>query len=422
MKVLLATWTWYPVGGDWTYVENVKRLYESHGVEVIPFSTQSDLNIPSEYDKYFVKAYDYKKLNKSKGIISSFKALKNSIVSFEALRNIDRLLDEHKIDIAHLHAIHHWVTPAIIKRLKKRKIPVVWTLHEYKILCPEGTFVSNGKVCEKCKGGKFYTCVLQKCKKQSLLASTLAAADAYFYNITAIYDKVDLFFCPSEFLRKKFIDFGFSENKMKLTNYCYDIELIDNFLRKHSENRKDRSSNSSPYVLYVGRIEKLKGIKTLIDAVIGTNINLKIAGTGTAMDEMQSYVQQKSLTNIEFLGFQHKENVFELTVNSLFVVCPSEWYENYPFSVIESLLFYKPVIGSDMGGIPELILNGETGYIHKAGDSDQLRNYMLELWNNPSLAKQMGEKARNFIVEKVNFETHWNIIKNLNEQINVFLP
>ncbi|MBU3713998.1 MAG: glycosyltransferase family 4 protein [Ferruginibacter sp.] len=419
MKILLATWSWYPVGGDWTYVENVKRLYESHGIEVIPFSTYNEKNISSEYDHYFVKAYDYKELNKSKGIITGFKALKNSVVSVEALKKIDKLLDEHQIDFAHLHIIHHWVTPAIIKKLKKRNIPVIWTLHEYKILCPEGTFVSNGKVCEKCINGKFYNCALQKCKKKSFLASTLAAIDAYYYRFSGVYKKVDLYLCPSDFLRKKFIQFGFPENKMRLTNYCYDIEFIDQFYNKYFNTGLDLSITQVPYVLYVGRIEKLKGIKTLIDAVRGTNIQLKIAGTGAALVEMQSYVSDNGLSNIEFLGFQNKERVYELTINSLFVVCPSEWYENYPFSVIESLLLHKPVIGSDMGGIPELIIDGETGFIHKAGDSNMLRNQMLKLWTDPSLAKQMGVKARAFIVQKVNFQTHWEVLKKLTKEINV---
>ncbi len=421
MKVLLASWSWHPVGGDWTYVENVKRLYEANGIEVIPFSTKNEKNIETKYDEYFIKAHDYKELNKSKGISSSLKALKNSVVSFEALNNIDKLLDENEISFAHLHIIHHWVTPAIIWKLKKRNIPIVWTLHEYKVLCPEGTFVSNGKVCESCFNGKFYNCAIKKCKKQSFLASTLASIDAYFYNLSGIYKKVDLFFCPSDFLRRKFIQFGFPESKMKLTNYCYDIEVIDQYLKEYHSNI-NADKKEKPYALYVGRIEKLKGIKTLIDAAIDTNINLKIAGTGAAFEEMKAYVENSKLKNIEFLGFQNKKSVYDLTVNATFVVCPSEWYENYPFSVIESLLLHKPVIGSDMGGIPELIVDGKTGYIHKAGDVQELRSAMLKLWNNPDLAEKMGEEARNFIYERVNFSSHWNILKNFIEELNISLP
>src|SRR5215218_5903413 len=116
-NVLLCTWSWLSVGGDWTYVENVKRLYESHGYDVIPFSTKNEKNVPTPYEKYFITAYDYKALNKSKGIGTGLKALKNSVISFEAMRNIEKLINEHEIAFAHLHIIHHWLTPGIVWKL-----------------------------------------------------------------------------------------------------------------------------------------------------------------------------------------------------------------------------------------------------------------------------------------------------------------
>lgn len=420
MKVLLATWSWYPVGGDWTYVENMKRLYETKGYEVIPFSTHNQKNISNEFEKYFVEAYDYKDLNKNKNLGKGLKALKNSIVSFEALDKIDQLLNEHEIAFAHLHIIHHWVTPAIIWKLKKRKIPIIWSLHEYKIICPEGTFVSNEMVCEKCFNGKFYNCAINKCKKQSFLASALASLDAYFYNWSNIYKKVDAFLCPSAFLKDKFEQFGYDSSKLNLTNYCYDINSIDEYITENVGRFNQQLPNPNErYIFYVGRIEKLKGIKTLINAVEGTNIKLKIAGTGSALEEMQNYVESNKIPNIEFLGFQKKSDVYDLTVNSTCVVCPSEWYENYPFSVIESLLLSKPVIGSRIGGIPELVIDGQTGFIHEPTDYLGLRNAILKIWNDKDLEIRLGKQARDYIYTKVNFETHWAIIKNIIDKLPI---
>ena len=361
MKVLLATWSWEPVGGDWTYIQNVRTLYEKNGYEVIPFSTyQADKEKPAE-GKYFVKAYDYKKLNKKKGIIAGVRAAKNSVVSLEAMKKIDQLLEDHEISFAHIHTIHHWLTPAIIWKLKKKNIPVIWSLHDYKLICPEATMFSNNKICEKCFGGNFYQCAVNKCKKQSFLASALASLDAYFYNWNGIYKKVDAFLCPSEFLLKKFKAFGFSNPNIYLTNLCYDINLIDTYIQNHHKVALAEKEND--FILYVGRIERNKGIHTLIDAVEGTGIKLKIAGTGSSLEELKIMVAEKQLTNVEFLGFQKKEAVFELTMKSLFVVCPSEWYENYPYSVIETLLFSKPVVGSNIGGIPELVIDGQNRII-----------------------------------------------------------
>jgi glycosyltransferase involved in cell wall biosynthesis len=415
MKVLMASWSWYPVGGDWTYVENMKRLYEENGMEVIPFSTKHEKNLPYKNDKYFVKGYDYKDLNRKKSLSSGIKALKNSVVSFEALRNIDRLLDEHDIAFAHLHIIHHWVTPAIIWKLKRRGIPIIWTLHEYKLICPEGTFVSNGKVCEKCYGGKFYNCAINKCKKQSFLGSSLASLDAYLYNSLNIYNKVDAFLCPSEFLLNKFKQFGFPTDKLNLTNLCYDIEALDRVVKEAGPLKT--SSEEERFILYVGRIEKLKGVKTLIEAVEGTSVYLKIAGTGAALDEFKRYVLEKHLDNIQFLGFQPKEKVYELTLKSVCVVVPSEWYENYPFSVIESLLLSKPVVGSRIGGIPELVINNKTGLLHTPGDFLDLREKLLCLWNDEGMVLQMGAEARRFAYSKVNFATHWKIIHSVIESL-----
>lgn len=413
----MVSWAWAPVGGDWTYIANMERLYIENGYNVIPFSTKGEDNVPNQYEDYFVKAYNYKDLNKKKGIVSGIKALKNAVISFEAMNNLEKLLDKYEISFAHLHIIHHWVTPSIIRVLKKRKIPIIWTLHEYKLICPEGTFVSNGKVCEDCLNGKFYNCTIKACKKGSYLASSLASVDAYFYKFSGLYNKVDYYLCPSEFLLRKFQQFGFQNEKLRLTNYCYDIDHLDTNADRIRKAASDKEYGK--FILYVGRIEKLKGIQTLIDAIDGTGVKLKIAGTGSYLEEAKNYVEEKKIPNIEFLGFQNKDRVYELTIKSEFVVCPSEWYENYPFSVIESLLLGKPVVGSDMGGIPELVINGKTGYIHKAGNHLELRDRILRLWNDKEQVVTMGKEAREYAFSKVNFKTHWTIMQDVINNLNI---
>jgi glycosyltransferase involved in cell wall biosynthesis len=420
VKVLLASWSWYPVGGDWTYVENVKRLYESKGYEVVPFSTKNEKNIPTDYDEYFIKSYDYKVLNANKGIKSGFNALKNSVVSFEALKNLDALLQNNEIAFAHLNIIHHWLTPAIVWKLKQYNIPVIWSLHEYKLICPEGSFVSDGKICEKCYENKFYHCALQKCKKQSFLASMLASLDAYFYHLSGVYKKVDFYLCPSEFLLKKFAQFGFDSKKLVLSNLCYDIPLLDESVQEiQRQAARSEGQHQERFILYVGRIEKIKGILTLIDAVKGTDIRLKIAGTGPALAEMQAYVSANQMLNVEFLGHVTKKKVYELTLQSECVVCPSEWYENYPFSVIESLLMSKPVIGANIGGIPELVLDGQTGLLFEPGDALALRKNIRKIWEDPAYGQLLGARAREHAWQKVNAATHWNMLSSVIDQLPV---
>lgn len=404
MKILFANWSWYPSGGDWTYISNVKKLYESKGYEVIPFSTLNKKNIASEYEGYFVKAYDFKEMNEQKSLSNGLKVLKTSIISKDALAKLDLLLKANDdVKIAHLHNIHHYITPAIIEFLHKRGIKIIWTLHDFKIICPENSFNSNGKICEKCISGNFYHCAVNLCKKESFLASSLASFEAYYYHKKRIYDLIDYFLCPSEFLLKKFVQFGFKESKMIVSNTCYDIEAIDNYILDNILLNDERKKEK--YILYIGRLEDIKGVSTLIEAIKDTNMKLKIIGTGMAEEKLK--VMAFGENNIEFLGFKNREDVFKYTMESLFVVCPSICYENLPFSVIESFLFSKPVVGSDIGGIPELVEEGRTGLLFEPGNAAHLCEKMNYLWNNEHIVAQLGKTARLDAHKMVNFETHW---------------
>jgi glycosyltransferase involved in cell wall biosynthesis len=418
MKVLIVNWSWYPTGGDWTYINNLKSLYEKNGYQIVALSAVHEKNIETDYPAYFIDSPDYKILNKRRNFTSGLKALKNSIVSSKALKKIDLILAEHDIQIAHLHNIHHYITPAIIWRLNKANVKIVWSLHDYQIICPQSLFISHGAVCEKCMGGKFYQCTLNRCKRNSTGASLLASIEAYFYDRSHVYEKVDAYLCPSEFLKRKFRQFGFQDSKLHVTNLCYNISQVDDFLNSYRRNLPDKSASNEEFILYVGRIEEIKGIETLIKAVKDTPLQLKVAGTGDAMEGLKELVKRENYDNVQFLGFQDKNSVFELTIQSKFVVCPSEWYENFPFSIIESFLFSKPVVASDIGGIPELVVDGETGYLFAAGNVEQLRGKLLGLWNDTDLTNRMGNKARQHVYDIVNFDTHWNKLNSIINSIS----
>ena len=185
--------------------------------------------------------------------------------------------------------------------------------------------------------------------------------------------------------------------------------MIDDFIANnivlHSCNAKEK------YVLYIGRLENIKGVQTLIDAVKDTDINLKIIGTGEEEEELKKI--SIGYDNIEFLGFRNKNDVFKLTMEALFIVCPSICYENLPFSIIESFLFSKPVIGAEIGGIPELIIDGKTGLLFEAGNAAHLCEKMNYLWNNENIVANFGKAAREHVYKMVNFNTHWNKLQEV---------
>ena len=222
----------------------------------------------------------------------------------------------------------------------------------------------------------------------------------------------------------KFKQFGFADSKLHVSNLCYDISIIDTFIKENkiTDVTLSNSTRNEEYILYVGRLENVKGIGTLIRAIKNTELQLKIVGSGAAEETFRDIVQNENINNIEFLGFQDKNSVFKLTLNSKFIVCPSEWYENYPFSIIESFLFSKPVVGAKIGGIPELVVHDQTGYLFEHGNEVDLRDKLIQLWRNGKLINEMGTNARNYIYDIVNFDTHWlkinSIINNINRNEN----
>jgi glycosyltransferase involved in cell wall biosynthesis len=417
MKLLLVNWSWYATGGDWTYIENIHKLYEANGYEVIPFSTHNKKNVFSPFSKYFVSAYDFKELNKNKTISNGIKALSTSVVSSDALSKLDKILERHDIKFAHLHNIHHYITPAIVEKLHKKGIKIIWTLHDYKIICPENSFVSKGKICEKCMDGSFYHCAINRCKKNSLLASALATLEAYYYHKKNTYQLVDFYLCPSRFILNKFEQFGFDHKKMVLSGLCYDISLVDSFIERSKT--LPAMSASGKYILYVGRLEDIKGVKTLIEAIQGTSMYLKIAGRGNAEEALNDYIKTERISNVELLGFKTKDEVFTLTQQASYAVCPSEWYENYPFSISETFLFSKPVVGSNLGGIPELVINEQTGLLFEAGNQSDLQEKLLRLWNDEELVSKLGHEARKRAYHLFNYETHWGIIHSVIQKLKL---
>ncbi|WP_288883548.1 glycosyltransferase family 4 protein [Pedobacter panaciterrae] len=407
MNILVANWTWYPSGGDWTYVENVTKLYQEKGHQVIPFSMKDPRNFPSDYTEYFIEHIDYKKVNK-KSLSDGLKVVKKSIFSTEAQQQLEKLLDTVKIDFAHINVIHHYITPAILKTLKDRGIPIIWTLHEYTPICPESTFISHGKICEKCFGGAFHHCVTNKCKKGSYPASVVAALENYVHKYLNYYAYVDHYVCPSVFLYEKFKSFNFFEEKLVQLYHGYDYEEIE------AAKAQIAVASDERYIVFVGRLEKIKGAHTVLAAMKDQpEIRLKVIGTGTQQAELIDFAAKNNLNNVEFMGKKSKKETLELIGSADFLICPSEWYEVLGFTVVEAMAMGKPVIGSKIGAIPEMVIDGHTGFLFEPGNYSQLSEKINELYNNRNLLLQMGANAEKHIRGLINTEKHFTGLQAL---------
>jgi glycosyltransferase involved in cell wall biosynthesis len=407
MKILLVNNFFYNRGGDCTYMFSLKKLLEEKGHKVMVFSMDHPRNFHSEYSDYFVSYINYDEEVKNVNLSSGINVLKRTVYSREAKKKIEGLLKHDKPDIVHLQNIHHHITPSVFYPIKKYKIPLVWTLHDYTVICPNTSFLSHGRVCEKCKKRKYYWSPIVKCKKNSLVASTMAAIETTLHRIMGVNKLVDAFITPSEFLRNKLIEYGFNKERIVCVNNFSNVDLMN------------KRNNPGDYYLYVGRITEEKGIKTLIDAAIAASIGrLKIVGEGPLKESMISYVDVNNGRNIEFLGQKSHDEVMELIRGSTFVVVPSEWYENYPFAVLEAFSCGKPVIGSRIGGIPELIKDTERGLIFETGDSTDLIATIKYLLNNPDIIAEMGRNAEEYLRQELNGERHYKEIIRIYKKVS----
>jgi len=262
-------------------------------------------------------------------------------------------------DVAHLHIYYGRLTAAILQPLRSQGVPIVQSLHEYKHACPIYTMERNGEVCEKCVSGSTLNALRYRCKG-SLLRSSIAFAEFHLSRLQGDVKKIDRFICVSEFQRRILARAGIPEHKMiTLYNFVDPARLAPEVPVQRGN-----------YLFYYGRIERLKGVRTLIEAARLTGLPLRIAGTGAWTYEMQAEIAD--LPNVEYLGFVTGEPLRRLVARARAVVVPSEWYENCPMSVLEAKAVGTPVIGTRIGGIPELVRDGIDGFLCDVGSSEDL--------------------------------------------------
>ncbi len=346
MKILQINKYYYQKGGAETVFFNTTALLQEHGHTVIPFSIRHPKNKPSEYSTYFV---DYPELSES-GIRTKIRYMPAFLYNKKAATQLDLLLSREKPDIAHIHLLFNSLSVSILPVLKKHRIPVVMSVHDYRLICPAYTFTDGkGNLCERCLPSKgYWHCIANKCSKGNLPNSILLALDSYFrkYAISPV-DYIHRFIFVSHFAQDKHRE---AESKFNVKS-----SLLYNFTHIRKQQEKDKGD----YILYLGRISEEKGISTLIRASEGLSIPLKVAGTGPLLEKLQ----EQRFPHVQFLGFKSGDELADLIQRARYVVVPSEWYENNPLSVIEPMSLGVPVIGSRIGGIPELIQDGRTGFL-----------------------------------------------------------
>lgn len=395
MKTLLSVNNYYyrRDGSEVVYFEH-NRLFEKDGWNIVPFSMQHPQNKKSKWSSFFVEEIEF---GSNYSFIEKLKRVPKVIYSIEAKKNIESLIKNTKPDICHCHSIYHHISPSILSILKKNNIPTVMTLHDLKIACPAYHMHNMDAICEDCKNDNLFKVISNRCIKNSIILSTLAFSEAKIHQWLQSYSRyVDTFVSPCKFYIEKLVEFGWDRNKFVHIPNMIDPELF-----------QPKFGSGEGYILYFGRLSPEKGLKTLLQAcayankldVDGKKAKLKLvfAGDGPQRQELEKIVADKNIDAV-FHGQLSPDELEHVVRNAKATVLPAEWYENAPMSVLESYAMGKPVIATDIGGIPELIIEGSTGSLFKSGSVSELAN-LLRFFSDLSETEisHYGRAARRYV-------------------------
>ena len=398
MKILLIDVYNYNKGGAETVCFNTGKMLEAHGHKVIYFTLKWAENKPSPYSKYFPESKETRR-----GPLKQIKNMVNYFYHFEAAKKIEQLILDEKPEIAHIHLIWGQITPSIFPVLKKYNIPILFTVHDYRIVCPAYTFRNGkGQICEECQGKYFYKCFTNSCCKGSKLMSMVMAAEQYFRN---------KFFNPAQFIDGFIYVSNFAKNIQE--KYMPAVKSTPNIILYNFSTsiiQKGKSTPKDKYFLFFGRLSYEKGLKTLLTAFKDIpECKLKVVGTGPKEEELKQFVLKTNMQNVDFLGYKQGKELSDLVYNAYFVVVPSEWYENNPMTIIEAYSVGTPVIGAKIGGIPEIVDDGKTGFQFTSANVEELKAVILKT-NNLSNEEYstISNNTIKFANDNLSPHSYWN--------------
>lgn len=368
-----------------------------NGTKVVDFSMKDPRNFPSDCANYFVSNIDY---YSTRGVLNKIKQGVKFVRSAEAINKLQGLIENEKPDIAHLHNIYHQLTPSIISVLKRNGVRVVLTLHDGKLICPSYLMLAKGKVCTTCEGRSFWRPLVTNCVG-SRRQEVLLMLEAYWHKWARSYEYVDIFLSPSRFLAK-LVSQRIPESKIRVLHNGIDLDAYSS------------GSSDHAYALYFGRLSREKGIETLLKthSMLGNEMPLKVVGAGPLEKGLR-----ERYPNAEFLGYQAGDVLKETIANSAFVVVPSEWYENCSMVVLEAMAMGKSVIGSRIGGIPEQIDEGKTGFLFEMGNVGELAAKMKALFQYPDMRRTMGMAARKKAEQEYSLDAHCTTLLKIYKEL-----
>jgi glycosyltransferase involved in cell wall biosynthesis len=402
MRILYCNKYNYAFSGTEVYLFELMDLMRSQGHEVALFSMSDDRGESTVYDHHFVPHIDFKRKT---GLWPKIQQAGHAIYSTEARRRIRAMIQDFRPDVAHVRNIYHHLSPSILWELKAQRIPVLYHLNDFKMLCPSYNLVSHGAACEACKGGAFWHELTQRCYP-GVGARMMLMTEAYVHRCLGTYRKcIDLFLAPSQFVRDKFVEHGWDGEKFEVLQHFQEIHPVT-------------TARSDGPVLYVGRLSEEKGVDDLVRSMQRVpQMRLIVAGEGPQRRELQELSVSLRLANVEFVGQVGKAQRDSLIAQSQFTVLPSHAYETLGKTILESYSEGRAVVASDMGSRRELVQDGETGMLYRTGDIDQLAKTIAVMGANPELTARMGDAGRELVRTRHTPDGHYQKLMTLYERL-----
>lgn len=396
MRIAFANKYYYLRGGAERYMFELAALLESHGHDVVPFAMRDFKDRATPWARFFVSPVA------TESVRFGYQGLRTAgrlLYSFEARRKFGKLLDAAHPELVHVHNIYHQISPSILPEAKRRGLPVVMTAHDYKLVAPNYSLFHDGAVCERTKPDRWWEAAKHRCVKGSAAAGALEAFEMWLHAALGLYRKnVDVVVAPSRFVQALLASYGIAENKIVHVPHFIDALA---WTPRHE----------GAYALFVGRLSPEKGADVLIRAAAKCkDIPVHIVGSGPDGKRLKKLADELGANNVVFRGWLSGDELRAEYAAARFVVIPSVWYEVFGLIALEAYASGKPVIATQMGGLAELVKDGETGHFASAGDADDLASKMSALWRDPALAADMGRLGRHWVEQEFSPDEHYKAI------------
>tara|TARA_B100001250_G_C19799668_1_gene790420 strand:- start:1104 stop:2279 length:1176 start_codon:yes stop_codon:yes gene_type:complete len=390
MRILIIHNRYGKFSGEESVLESEKLLLEKNGNDIQLYTRSS---------------------SEISGVWSKVNAFFSGFYNYKSILDIKKILLEFKPEIVHVHNLYPLISPSILNVISKYKIPIVMTVHNYRLICPNGLLFTNGKICVRCENGKEWNCVLKNCEGSIAKSTGYALRNIYSRKREFYSSNISKFICLTKFQKQKLINNGFQKEKLK---------VLPNYLDSKINTDTPKVSNS--YIAFSGRINRQKGFDLIIQAMnlikLESNFSDNLSLLAAGQIDMTFINQYKVPQNIELLGALSKDKMEDFYLNAQFIIFASQSYEGAPIVFLEAMKYELPIIAPRLGAYPEIIEDGFNGLLFNPGDYTDLSKKIKTLSSDKRLCKQLGERGNQKLKEKYSPDIHYTHLMSIYRELN----